>query len=283
MGIRFLQAYTPSTRNTSVSDFSELKSLGKTKKESKPEKSLTVSLPNFAGRNNQGVITCRHRGGGHKRLYRQIDFRRDKIGVTAKVVTIEYDPNRNSRIALIRYEDGEKRYILHPRGLNVGEIVMSDLNAPILVGNSLPLRNIPLGAEVHNVEFQPGSGGQLARSAGALVEILAKEGNFVTIRLPSKEIRLVSKNCWATVGQVGNIEAYNLTLGKAGRSRWLGKRPTVRGSVMNPVDHPHGGGEGRAPIGRSRPVTPWGRPALGQLTRKPKKYSNKFIVRKRKK
>lgn len=283
MGIRFLQAYTPSTRNTSVSDFSELKSLNKTKKESKPEKSLTVSLPNYAGRNNQGVITCRHRGGGHKRLYRQIDFRRDKIGVTAKVVTIEYDPNRNSRIALIRYEDGEKRYILHPRGLNVGEIVMSDLNAPILVGNSLPLRNIPLGAEVHNVEFQPGSGGQLARSAGALVEILAKEGNFVTIRLPSKEIRLVSKNCWATIGQVGNIEAYNLTLGKAGRSRWLGKRPTVRGSVMNPVDHPHGGGEGRAPIGRSRPVTPWGRPALGQLTRKPKKYSNKFIVRKRKK
>ncbi len=281
MGIRFLQAYTPSTRNTSVSDFSELNY--KKKKEVKPEKSLTVSLSRFSGRNNHGVITCRHRGGGHKRLYRQIDFRRDKIGVTAKVVTIEYDPNRNSRIALIRYEDGEKRYILHPRGLNVGEIVMSDLNAPILVGNSLPLRNIPLGAEVHNVEFQPGSGGQLARSAGALVEILAKEGNWVTIRLPSKEIRLVSKNCWATIGQVGNIEAYNLTLGKAGRSRWLGKRPTVRGSVMNPVDHPHGGGEGRAPIGRSRPVTPWGRPALGQLTRKPKKYSNKFIVRKRKK
>lgn len=286
MGIRFLQAYTPSTRSTSVSDFSELKSHNPKKsgkKACKPEKSLTVSLPSFAGRNNQGVITCRHRGGGHKRLYRQIDFRRDKIGVTAKVVTIEYDPNRNSRIALIRYEDGEKRYILHPRGLNVGEFVMSDLNAPILVGNSLPLRNIPLGAEVHNVEFQPGSGGQLARSAGALVEILAKEGNYVTIRLPSKEIRLVSKHCWATIGQVGNIEAYNLTLGKAGRSRWLGKRPTVRGSVMNPVDHPHGGGEGRAPIGRSRPVTPWGRPALGQLTRKPKKYSNNFIVRKRKK
>lgn len=291
MGIRFLQAYTPSTRNRSVSDFSELKYEGSAKNTTKkiqkqnckPEKSLTQSLSNPSGRNNRGVITCRHRGGGHKRLYRQIDFRRDKIGVTAKVVTIEYDPNRNARIALVRYEDGEKRYILHPRGLNVGELIMSDLNAPILVGNSLPLRNIPLGAEVHNVEFQPGSGGQLARSAGALVEILAKEGNFVTIRLPSKEIRLVSKNCWATVGQVGNIEAYNLTLGKAGRSRWLGKRPTVRGSVMNPVDHPHGGGEGRAPIGRSRPVTPWGRPALGQLTRKPKKYSNKFIVRQRKK
>jgi large subunit ribosomal protein L2 len=278
MGIRFLQAYTPATRNRSVSDFSELDYAQPRKQDCKPEKSLTVTLKGSAGRNNRGVITCRHRGGGHKRLYRQVDFRRDKIGVTAKVVTIEYDPNRNARIALVRYEDGEKRYILHPRGLNIGEIIMSDLNAPILVGNSLPLRNIPLGAEVHNVEFQPGSGGQLARSAGALVEILAKEGNFVTVRLPSKEIRLVSKHCWATIGQVGNIEAYNLTLGKAGRSRWLGKRPTVRGSVMNPVDHPHGGGEGRAPVGRSRPVTPWGRPALGQLTRKPKKYSNKFIV-----
>lgn len=277
MGIRFLQAYTPGTRNRSVSDFSELSN------ESKPEKSLTLSLHRPKGRNNRGVITCRHRGGGHKRLYRQIDFRRDKIGVLAKVLKIEYDPNRNARIALLGYEDGEKRYIIHPRGLNIGDIIQSDLNAPILIGNSLPLRNIPLGAEVHNVEFQPGSGGQLARSAGAMVEILAKEGNFVTIRLPSKEIRLVSKNCWATIGQVGNIEAYNLTIGKAGRTRWLGKRPTVRGSVMNPVDHPHGGGEGRAPIGRSRPVTPWGKPALGQLTRKPKKYSNNLIVRKRKK
>nr|QIA47083.1 ribosomal protein L2 [Colemanosphaera charkowiensis] len=278
MGIRFLQAYTPGTRNRSVSDFIEL-----TDKQSAPEKTLTVSLQRSKGRNNRGIITCRHRGGGHKRLYRQIDFRRDKIGVTAKVVKIEYDPNRNARIALLRYEDGEKRYIIHPRGLTIGDIIQSDLNAPILIGNSLPLRNIPLGAEVHNVEFQPGSGGQLARSAGAMVEILAKEGNFVTIRLPSKEIRLVSKNCWATIGQVGNIEAYNLTIGKAGRTRWLGKRPTVRGSVMNPVDHPHGGGEGRAPIGRSRPVTPWGRPALGQLTRKPKKYSNNLIVKKRKK
>lgn len=276
MGIRFFQAYTPGTRNRSVSDFSELS------KNSKPEKSLTVSIHRAKGRNNRGIITCRHRGGGHKRLYRQIDFRRDKIGVLAKVLKIEYDPNRNARIALLRYEDGEKRYIIHPRGLNVGDIIQSDLNAPILIGNSLPLRNIPLGAEIHNVEFQPGSGGQLARSAGAMVEILAKEGNFVTIRLPSKEIRLVSKNCWATIGQVGNIEAYNLTIGKAGRTRWLGKRPTVRGSVMNPVDHPHGGGEGRSPIGRSRPVTPWGKPALGQLTRKPKKYSNNLIVRKRK-
>nr|AYQ94633.1 ribosomal protein L2 [Chlorosarcina stigmatica]WGT92325.1 ribosomal protein L2 [Desmotetra delicata] len=276
MGIRVLQAYTPGTRNRSVSDFNEIT-------HSKPEKSLSSFLPKSGGRNNRGIITCRHRGGGHRRLYRQIDFRRDKISVAAKVVTIEYDPNRNARIALLRYEDGEKRYILHPRGLKIGDVIISNLNAPILVGNSLPLRNIPLGAEVHNVEFQPGSGGQLARAAGALVEIVAKEGNFVTIRLPSKEIRLVSKYCWATIGQVGNIEAYNLTAGKAGRTRWLGKRPTVRGSAMNPVDHPHGGGEGRAPIGRSRPVTPWGRVALGQFTRKPKKYSNQFIVRKRKK
>lgn len=275
MGIRFLQAFTPGTRNRSVSDFSELTA-------KKPEKSLSSGRRRSSGRNNRGVITCRHKGGGHKRLYREIDFRRDKIGVPAKVMTIEYDPNRNARIALVMYTDGEKRYILQPRGLNVGDVIISDLQAPILVGNALPLRNIPLGAEIHNVEFQPGAGGQLARSAGSVVEILAKEGNFVTIRLPSKEIRLVSKNCWATIGRVGNLEAYNLTIGKAGRNRWLGKRPTVRGSVMNPVDHPHGGGEGRAPIGRSRPVTPWGRPALGQLTRKPKKYSSSLILRKRK-
>ena len=275
MGIRFLQAFTPGTRNRSVSDFSEITN-------SKPEKSLSSRLPRSSGRNNRGVITVRHRGGGHKRLYREIDFRRDKIGIPARVSTIEYDPNRNARIALLRYEDGEKRYILQPRGLIVGEIIMSDINAPILNGNCLPLRNIPLGAEVHNVEFQPGSGGQLARAAGTLVEVLAKEGNFVTVRLPSKEIRLVSKHCWATIGQVGNIEAYNLTIGKAGRTRWLGKRPTVRGSAMNPVDHPHGGGEGRCPIGRSRPVTPWGKPALGLITRKPKKYSSELILRKRK-
>lgn len=275
MGITFLNPCTPGTRQRSVSDFSEIT-------KTKPEKSLSFFRQRAKGRNNRGIITCRHRGGGHKRLYREIDFRRDKIGVVAKVISIEYDPNRNARIALLRYEDGEKRYILHPRGLNCGEMCLSDLNAPILVGNSLPLRNIPLGAEIHNVEFQPGSGGQLARSAGTLVEILAKEGNFVTIRLPSKEIRLVSKNCWATIGQVGNVEAYNIKIGKAGRTRWLGIRPTVRGSVMNPVDHPHGGGEGRAPIGRSRPVTPWGKPALGKLTRKPKKYSNKFIIHRRK-
>jgi large subunit ribosomal protein L2 len=275
MGIRFLQAFTPGTRNRSVSDFSELTT-------SQPEKSLTRRVHRPKGRNNRGVITCRHKGGGHKRLYRDIDFRRDKIGMPARVLTIEYDPNRNARIALVRYDDGDKRYILQPRGLNVGDTVLSDLQAPILIGNALPLRQIPLGAQIHNVEFQPGSGGQLARSAGSSVEILAKEGNFVTIRLPSKEIRLVSKHCWATIGQVGNVEAYNITIGKAGRNRWLGKRPTVRGSVMNPNDHPHGGGEGRCPIGRARPVTPWGRPALGQLTRQAKKYSSNLILRKRK-
>ena len=275
MGINFLNPCTPGTRQRSVSDFNELT-------QTKPEKSLSFFIQRSKGRNNRGIITCRHRGGGHKRLYRQIDFKRDKIGIPAKVMTIEYDPNRNARIALLRYEDGEKRYILHPRGLQVGEILLSSINAPILVGNSLPLRNIPLGAEVHNLEFQPGSGGQIARAAGTLVEILAKEGNLVTIRFPSKEIRLLSKNCWATLGQVGNVEAYSLKIGKAGRTRWLGIRPTVRGSVMNPVDHPHGGGEGRAPIGHSRPLTPWGRPALGKLTRKPKKYSNQFILRKRK-
>jgi large subunit ribosomal protein L2 len=248
-----------------------------------PEKSLSFGFQRSKGRNNRGIITSRHRGGGHKRLYRQIDFRRDKIGTPGMVVSIEYDPNRNARIALIRYTDGEKRYILHPNGLQVGKMVISDLIAPISIGNALPLRNIPLGTEVHNVEFQPGSGGQLARAAGTLVEILAKEGNYVTVRLPSKEVRLISKNCWATLGQVGNIEAYNFSIGKAGKTRWLGKRPKVRGSAMNPVDHPHGGGEGKAPIGRSGPVTPWGKPALGKTTRKPKKYSNQFILRERKK
>ncbi|MGQ2964055.1 MAG: 50S ribosomal protein L2 [Agrobacterium sp.] len=275
MGIHFLKPCTPGTRQRTVSDFSDIT-------HSTPEKTLTHFKHRAKGRNNRGIITCRHRGGGHKRLYREIDFRRDKIGVPAKVVTIEYDPNRNARIALLRYMDGEKRYILHPRGLKIGETLLTDLNATILVGNSLPLRNIPLGTEVHNVEFMPNAGGKLARAAGSLVQILAKEGSFVTVRLPSKEIRLISKNCWATIGQVGNVEAYNIKIGKAGISRWLGIRPTVRGAAMNPVDHPHGGGEGCSPIGHSRPLTPWGRPALGYLTRKPKKYSNVFIIRKRK-
>lgn len=276
MAIRFLQPFTAGTRNRSVSDFSEITAV-------QPEKSLTRGFHRARGRNHRGIITTRHLGGGHKRLYRQIDFLRDKIGMPAKVISIQYDPNRNARIALVSYQDGERRYILQPRGLKVGDTVVSDLQAPMLVGNSLPLRNIPLGAQVHNVEFQAGSGGQLARSAGAVVEILAKEGSSVILRLPSKEIRLVSKHCWATLGQVGNIDVYNLTAGKAGRTRWLGKRPTVRGSAMNPVDHPHGGGEGRCPIGRPGPVTPWGMPTLGYITRKPKKYSSKFILRQRKK
>nr|YP_009104916.1 ribosomal protein L2 [Myrmecia israelensis]AIT93435.1 ribosomal protein L2 [Myrmecia israelensis] len=275
MGIRFYRAYTPGTRQRSVSEFNEIT-------KTKPEKILTSSFQRSKGRNNRGVITTRHRGGGHKRLYRQIDFKRNKIGILAKVATIEYDPNRNARIALLNYQDGEKRYILYPRGLKVGEFIMSDLNAPIKVGNSLPLDRMPLGTEIHNVELQPGAGGQLVRAAGAVAQLVAKEGQYVTLRLPSGEVRFVSKNCWATIGQVGNIDASNLTIGKAGRNRWLGRRPTVRGVVMNPVDHPHGGGEGRAPIGRSHPVTPWGRPALGQRTRKSKKYSNSFILRKRK-
>jgi large subunit ribosomal protein L2 len=275
MGIRFYRAYTPGTRQRSVSEFNEIT-------KTKPEKILTSSFQRSKGRNNRGVITTRHRGGGHKRLYRQIDFKRNKIGILAKVATIEYDPNRNARIALLNYQDGEKRYILYPRGLKVGEFIMSDLNAPIKIGNSLPLDRMPLGTEIHNVELQPGAGGQLVRAAGAVAQLVAKEGQYVTLRLPSGEVRFVSKNCWATIGQVGNIDASNLTIGKAGRNRWLGRRPTVRGVVMNPVDHPHGGGEGRAPIGRSHPVTPWGRPALGQRTRKSKKYSNSFILRKRK-
>jgi large subunit ribosomal protein L2 len=275
MGIRFYRPYTPGTRNRSVSEFNEITC-------NKPEKSLTSWVHSSNGRNNRGIITSRHRGGGHKRLYRQIDFQRKKVGISAIVATIEYDPNRNTRIALLNYQDGEKLYILHPFGLKVGDTVISALDAPIIIGNSLPLRNIPLGAEIHNIEIQAGSGGQLVRSAGTLAQIVAKEGNFVTLRLPSGEVRLVSKNCWATIGQVGNIDANNLVIGKAGRKRWLGKRPKVRGVVMNAVDHPHGGGEGKSPIGRCHPVTPWGQPALGQRTRNSKKYSKLLIVRRRK-
>lgn len=275
MGIRFYKVYTPGTRNRSVSEFIEITSI-------KSDKKLTFWFNRSKGRNNRGIITSRHRGGGHKKLYRKIDFRRDKIGIPARVATIEYDPNRNARIVLLHYKDGEKRYILHPLGLQTKDILISSPTAPIRIGNSLPLFAIPLGTEIHNVEFQPGKGGQLARAAGTGVQIIAKEGRFVTLRLPSGEVRLVSKNCWATVGQVGNAEINNLTWGKAGRTRWLGKRPKVRGVVMNPVDHPHGGGEGRAPIGRSHPVTPWGKPALGQRTRKSKKYSTSFLIRKRK-
>jgi large subunit ribosomal protein L2 len=275
MGIRSFRPYTPGTRQATVSDFAEIT-------KDKPEKSLTKHKHRHKGRNNRGVITCRHRGGGHKRLYRVIDFRRDKLNVPAKVAAIEYDPNRNARIALLFYQDGEKRYILAPNGLNVGMTIMAGPDAPIEVGNALPLSKIPLGETIHNVELVAGKGGQIVRSAGTAARIMAKEGDYVTIGLPSKEVRMVRKECYATIGQVGNSEFRNLQLGKAGRTRHKGFRPTVRGSVMNPVDHPHGGGEGRAPIGRSGPVTPWGKPALGAKTRKKKKLSNRLIVRRRK-
>lgn len=276
MGTRSYRPYTPSTRQAVVSDFSEI-----TKTE--PEKSLVKSVHRSKGRNNQGVITSRHQGGGHKRLYRIIDFRRDKHNIPAKVAAIEYDPNRNARIALLYYKDGEKRYILHPNGLKVGTTIISGPDAPIEDGNALPLANIPLGTQVHNVELKIGRGGQIVRAAGASAQVVAKEGDYVTLRLPSGEVRMIRRECYATIGQVGNIEARNLSAGKAGRTRWKGRRPHVRGSVMNPVDHPHGGGEGRAPIGRSGPVTPWGKPTLGAKTRKPKKPSSKLIVRRRRK
>jgi len=275
MAIRFFKAATPGTRHGSVLDFSEVAS-------KKPEKSLTTWWSRSKGRNNRGIITSRHRGGGHKRLYRDVDFGRTKVNIPAKVTHIEYDPNRNARIALVNYQDGEKRYILHPVGLQIGDTIITSPEATIAVGNCLPLVNIPLGTEVHNVELQPGSGGQLVRAAGTVAQIVAKEGAWVTLRLPSGEVRLVSQNCWATIGRVGNVDAFNLTLGKAGRKRWLGRRPHVRGSAMNPVDHPHGGGEGRAPIGRSRPVSPWGKPALGAKTRKRKKFSAALILQRRK-
>jgi large subunit ribosomal protein L2 len=275
MALRFYKAYTPGTRHRSVSDCTELS-------KTRPEKSLTRSLHRAKGRNNRGVITCRHRGGGHKRLYRQIDFRRNKYDMSAEVQTIEYDPNRNARIALVQYEDGEKRYILQPTGLKVGDKVIASAVAPNAIGNALPLAAMPLGVQIHNIEMHPKKGGQLVRSAGGVAQLVAKEGDFVTVRLPSGEVRLLNNQCWATIGQVGNSEVMNLSIGKAGRSRWLGKRPTVRGSVMNPVDHPHGGGEGRCPVGRSQPMTPWGQPALGRKTRARKKYSDSLILRRRK-
>ena len=276
MGIRSYRPYTPGTRQAMVSDFAEIT-------RSEPEKSLVKFKHRAKGRNNRGVITSRRRGGGHKQLYRIVDFRRDKHNVPAKVAAIEYDPNRNARIALLYYQDGEKRYILHPDKLPVGATVISGPDAPIEVGNALPLKNIPLGTSVHNIELTPGRGGQIVRAAGATAQVVAKEGNYVTLKLPSTEVRMVRRECYATIGQVGNIDHRNLSLGKAGRNRHRGRRPKVRGSVMNPVDHPHGGGEGRAPIGRSGPVTPWGKPALGRKTRKPKKQSTALIVRRRRK
>jgi large subunit ribosomal protein L2 len=274
MGIRSYKPYTSSTRQKSVSDFAEIT-------KDRPEKSLIQKNHRVKGRNNRGVITCRHRGGGHKRLYRLVDFRRNKFNIPAKVAAIEYDPNRNARLALLFYSDGEKRYILHPKGLAVGTTIISGETVPIEVGNCMPLGNMPLGTSVHNVELVPGKGGQIVRAAGATAQVVAKEGNYVSLRLPSTEVRMVRRECYATIGQVGNVEARNISLGKAGRTRWKGRRPEVRGSVMNPVDHPHGGGEGRAPIGRSGPVTPWGKPALGAKTRKKHKASDRLIVRRR--
>lgn len=274
MAIKIYKPYTPTTRNKSSLDFSILTKI-------KPERSLTVSNHRAKGRNNQGRITTRHKGGGHKRCYRLIDFKRNKHDIEGKVVSIEYDPNRNANISLISYADGEKRYILHPETLKVGDTVCSGKNFPIQIGNALPLDNIPLGTDVHNIELFPGKGGQLVRAAGTSAKILAKENNFVVLRLSSKEIRLFKKECFATIGRVSNSDFYNVVSGKAGRSRWLGIRPTVRGSVMNPVDHPHGGGEGRCPIGKPRPLTPWGKPALGIKTRKRKNKSDIFIIRSR--
>jgi large subunit ribosomal protein L2 len=276
MGIRNYRPYTPGTRERSVSDFGEIT-------KSTPEKSLTISKHRDKGRNNRGVITCRHRGGGHKKLYRIVDFKRDKRNMPAKVAAVEYDPNRNARLALLFYQDGEKRYILHPAGLKVGTTIQAGADAPIEVGNALPLEKIPLGTIVHNVELQPGKGAQMVRAAGAQAQVAAKEGDYVTLKLPSTEVRMVRKECYATIGQVGNSEHRNLSLGKAGRTRHRGRRPQVRGSVMNPVDHPHGGGEGRAPIGRPGPLTPWGKPALGAKTRNKKKLSSALIVRRRRK
>ncbi len=272
MPIRQYKPTSPGRRLMSVTTFDEIT-------RSKPEKSLVRPLKSKAGRNNQGKITSRHRGGGHKRAYRIIDFKRNKQGVPAKVFSIEYDPNRSARIALLHYLDGEKRYILAPNGLKVGDTVMSGPQAEIRVGNALPLSAIPTGTVIHNIELHPGRGGQIVRSAGGAAQLMAKSGDYAQVRLPSGEQRLVHITCMATVGQVGNLDHENVRIGKAGRSRYLGRRPHVRGSVMNPVDHPHGGGEGRAPIG-GQPQTPWGKPALGHRTRH-NKSTDKFIVRRR--
>jgi len=275
MVIRIYKPNTPGTRNRGVASFYEIT-------KNKPEKSLLKKNHRKKGRNNRGVITIRHRGGGHKRRYRAIDFKRNKHDILGRVARIEYDPNRNARISLLHYEDGEKRYIIAPQNVKVGTNLMSGPNADIQIGNSLPLAEIPLGLEVHNIELIPNRGGQIVRAAGTSAKILAKEGKYVTVRLPSKEIRLIRNECYATIGVVSNGEDSNITIGKAGKKRWLGIRPTVRGVVMNPCDHPHGGGEGRSPIGRKRPITPWGKAALGVKTRKRNKPSDIYIVRRRK-
>ncbi len=273
MAVKFYKPTTPGRRGMSVSTFEEIT-------RSQPERSLLRPLRKRAGRNNQGRLTVRHQGGGHKRRYRVIDFRRDKFGVPGRVDSIEYDPNRSARIALIVYADGEKRYILAPLGLKVGDQVMSGVDAEVRAGNALPLSSLPLGTQVHNVELYPGRGGQLVRSAGTSAQLVAREGDYATLRLPSGEVRKVRVECLATIGQVGNADHGNIKLGKAGRKRWLGWRPEVRGSAMDPASHPHGGGEGRSPIGMPGPKTPWGKPALGYKTRR-RKTSNKYIVRRR--
>ena len=275
MAIKTFKPYTPSRRNMTVSGFEGVD------KKAKPERSLVETLKKNAGRNSYGHITVRHRGGGNKRKYRIIDFKRQKLDMEATVERLEYDPNRSAYIALIKYEDGTLSYILAPNGLKAGDKVISSASADIKPGNCLPIANIPVGTVIHNVELQPGHGAQLVRSAGTAAQLMAKEGELAQVRLPSGEVRYVRTNCVATIGQVGNLDHENIHIGKAGRTRHMGIRPTVRGSVMNPCDHPHGGGEGRSPIGRSGPVTPWGKPALGYKTRKTKNRSDKFIVKRR--
>ncbi len=274
MGIKQFKPVTPSRRGMTVSTFEEIT-------KTKPERSLTTRLKKNAGRNSYGRITVRHQGGGNRRKYRIIDFKRRKENVPATVVAIEYDPNRSANIALLQYEDGEKAYIIAPNGLNVNDKVMTGANADIKPGNCLPIASIPVGTMIHCIELKPGKGAQMVRSAGNAAQLMAKEGKYAHVRLPSNEMRLVSVDCKATIGEIGNSEHENIKLGKAGKSRWLGKRPEVRGSVMNPNDHPHGGGEGKSPVGRPGPVTPWGKPALGYKTRNKKKASNKFIVKRR--
>lgn len=275
MGIKKYNPTSPARRQMTVSTFEEITT-------NEPEKSLTSTLKKNAGRNSYGRITVRHRGGGERRLYRIIDFKRDKDGIPAKVATIEYDPNRSANIALLVYADGEKRYIVAPLGLNVGDTVVSGAEADIKVGNALPISSIPVGTTIHNIELNPGKGGQLVRAAGNGAQLMAKEGKYGSVRLPSGEVRLVRLECKATIGQIGNLDHENISIGKAGRTRHMGIRPTVRGSVMNPNDHPHGGGEGKSPVGRPGPVTPWGKPALGLKTRKKKNLSDKFIIKRRK-
>ncbi|MGG1662224.1 50S ribosomal protein L2 [Brevibacillus sp. NRS-1366] len=276
MGIKKFKPTSPGRRQMTVSTFEEITT-------STPEKSLLAPLSKKAGRNNQGRITVRHQGGGHKRKYRIIDFKRNKDGIVGRVATIEYDPNRSANIALINYVDGEKRYIIAPHNLKVGDEIVSGADADIKIGNALPLEKIPVGTTIHNIELKPGKGGQLVRAAGTSAQLLGRDGEFVIVRLSSGETRRIHNVCRATIGQVGNQDHELLNIGKAGRSRWLGIRPTVRGSVMNPNDHPHGGGEGRAPIGRKAPVTPWGKPTLGLKTRKKKNKSDQYIIRRRKK